>query len=313
VLVGSAGKNFDTTAVSVGDSGSINANRCSFFALVFASIIGFSAISADFYVYYPKTYPKWITFASTWSGIWVALIFCNIIGVGIATGVPNIPEWSDAYNISSGALIYACYSGLGGFGGFCVIILALGSITNNAPCSYSVALTIQVFGRYAKKVPRWFWCVLVTIVEVGLNSSLLINLSMSVLTWAPQLVLSVAGRNVLFTVFENFLPMMAYWICPWITIALEEHLIFHKLIGKPFDWTIYENKSKLPIGLAALLSFLIGWAGAIVGMEQIWYAGPLALRIGGPAGGDIGAWLAIGFTGIVFPPLRWLELKKFGR
>jgi hypothetical protein len=51
VLIGSAGKSFDTTAISVGDSGTINANRCSFFALVFASIIGFSAISADFYVY----------------------------------------------------------------------------------------------------------------------------------------------------------------------------------------------------------------------------------------------------------------------
>jgi purine-cytosine permease-like protein len=172
VLIGSAGKNFDTTAVSTGDSGSITANRCSFFALIFASIIGFSAISADFYVYYPKTYPKWITFASTWSGIWVALIFTNIIGVGIATGIPNIPEWSDAYDISSGALLYACYSGLGGFGGFCVVILALGSITNNAPCSYSAALTIQVLGRYAKKVPRWFWCVLITVVEVSLSTSL---------------------------------------------------------------------------------------------------------------------------------------------
>jgi purine-cytosine permease-like protein len=58
VLIDSAGGNFDTAAISVGDYGTINANRCSFFALVFAGIIGFSAISADFYVYYPKTYPK---------------------------------------------------------------------------------------------------------------------------------------------------------------------------------------------------------------------------------------------------------------
>lgn len=168
MLIGSAGKHFDTTVVSTGDSASINANRCSFFALVFASIIGFSAISADFYVYYPKTYPKWITFASTWSGIWIALIFCNIIGVGIATSVPNIPEWSDAYSISSGALLYACYDGLGGFGGFCVVILALGTITNNAPCGYSAALTIQVLGRYTKKVPRWFWCIIIMIAEVNI-------------------------------------------------------------------------------------------------------------------------------------------------
>lgn len=172
VLIGSAGKNFDTSAVSVGDSRTINANRCSFFALVFSSIIGFSAISADFYIYYPKNYPKWITFATTWSGIWLALIFCNIIGIGIATGVPNIPEWSDAYGVSSGALLYACYSGLGGFGGFCVVILSLGSITQNAPCAYSAALTIQVLGRYAKKVPRWLWCILISVVEVSFSSSI---------------------------------------------------------------------------------------------------------------------------------------------
>jgi purine-cytosine permease-like protein len=107
--------------------------------------------------------------------------------------------------------------------------------------------------------------------------------------------------------------MMAYWICPWITIVLEEHLLFHKLTSKAFDWSIYESKSKLPIGRAAFLSFLIGFAGAVVGMYQIWYTGPIALKVGGAYGGDIGAWLAIGFAGVVFPPLRWLELKKFGR
>ena len=80
-----------------------------------------------------------------------ALIICNIIVVGIATGVPDIPERSVAYDISSGALLNDCYSGLGGFGGSCVVNLALGSVTNNAPCSYSAALTIQVLGRYAKK------------------------------------------------------------------------------------------------------------------------------------------------------------------
>ncbi len=50
-----------------------------------------------------------------------------------------------------------------------------------------------------------------------------------------------------------------------------------------------------------------------MGMYQIWYTGPIALKVGGAYGGDIGAWLAIGFAGVAFPPLRWLELKKFGR
>lgn len=170
VLIGCTGKDWDTSAASVGDSATVSANRATFFALVFASIIGFTAISADFYVYYPKDYPKWITFTSTWSGMWISVMFSNIVGVGIATGVPNIPAWNDAYNTSSGALFYECLRPLGGFGGFCVVILALGSITNNAPCSYSAALTIQVLGRWASRVPRWAWCLVITAVEVSLIS-----------------------------------------------------------------------------------------------------------------------------------------------
>ncbi len=197
VLLGSAAKNFDTSAVSVGPAGTITANRCSFFALEFASVIGFAAIGADFYVYYPTTTSKWITFLTTWSGTWLALIFCNIVGIGIATGVAGTPAWNEAYGISSGALLLECYHGLGGFGGFCVVILALGSVTNNAPCTYAAALTIQVLGRYAKAIPRWVWCVFITLIE---------------------LVCSVAGRNHLFNIFENFLPIMSYWVCPWILL-----------------------------------------------------------------------------------------------
>ena len=211
--------------------------------------------------------------------------------MGIATGVAINPAWSDAYSVSSGALLLACYNGLGGFGGFCVVILALGSIINNAPCTYAAALTFQVLGRYAKATPRWVLCVLITLIE---------------------LVCSVAGRNSLFNIFENFLPIMSYWVCPWLTIALEEHLLFHVLRRVPFDWTAWEDKKKLPVGAAALFAWLRSAAGAIIGMYQIWYQGPVALQIGG-YGGDIGAWMSIAFAGVMYPPLRYLELKKFGR
>ena len=291
MLVGSAGKSFDTSAVSVGPAGTITANRCSFFALVFATVIGFSSVAADFYVYYPTTTSKRITFLMTWSGTWVATVFCDLIGVAIATGVPTNPGWSDAYSVSSGALLLACYDGLGGFGGFCAIILAFGSITNNAPCTYAAANTFQALGRYAKAVPRWVWCVIITLIE---------------------LICSVAGRNHLFNIFENFLPIMSYWICPWLTIALEEHLLFHTLRGVSFDWTAWEDKRRLPIGAAALFAWLVGWAGAIIGMDQVWYQGPIASKIGG-YGGDIGAWMSIAFACVTYPPLRYLELKKFGR
>lgn len=215
----------------------------------------------------------------------------ELIGVGIATGVGSNKAWEDAYNISSGALLKASYEGLGGFGSFCVVLLALGCIQNNVPSTYVAALSIQTLGRYVRKIPRWLLCLFLMVIE---------------------LVCSVAGRNHLYEVFENFLPIMAYWVCPWLTIVLEEHVFFHALIGKSFDWTAWQDNKRLPFGAAAMVSWLIGWAGAIVGMAQVWYTGPIALKVGG-WGGDVGGWLSIAFAGVVYPPLRWLEMKNFGR
>lgn len=59
--------------------------------------------------------------------------------------------------------------------------------------------------------------------------------------------------------------------------------------------------------LAALMASLVGWAAAIVGMSQVWYVGPLARGIG-VVGAETGVWVAT-----AFPPLRRLELRKFGR
>ena len=81
-------------------------------------------------------------------------MFVELIGVGIATGIGSNHGWAEAYNFSSGALLLTCFDGFGGFGGLCVVILALGAIQNNAPSTYVAALSIQTFGPYAKAVPR---------------------------------------------------------------------------------------------------------------------------------------------------------------
>jgi len=47
-------------------------------------------------------------------------------------------------------------------------------------------------------------------------------------------------------------------------------------------------------------------------MDQVWYIGPLAKKVG-EDGTDLGIWLGCGFALIVFPLLRYVELKKIGR
>ena len=71
---------------------------------------------------------------------------------------------------------------------------------------------------------------------------------------------------------------MGYWLAIWIAITIEEQLIFRWRSG--YDWTVWNQKEKLPMGIAALVAFLVGWAGAILCMAQVWYIGPIAARVG---------------------------------
>ena len=91
-------------------------------------------------------------------------------------------------------------------------------------------------------------------------------------------------------------------------MTFEDEFLFRS--GK-FDWDTWNRRDILPHGFAALLAFLTGWAGAILGMYQTYYTGPIAALIG--HGADVGLPVSLGWTAIVYPPARWLELKLIGR
>lgn len=324
ILAGTAGPKFNVSSQSTGGS----AGRLSFLSLSLSAPVAWCAGASDFYVYvsqtqtlftrghpsirdlftlrgwsmliilfpltamvlqYPESTLKRLTFLMTLIGLWASYTFVYIIGIGLASGIAVTPSWSTAYNISSGALILEGYSAVGGFGKFCGVVVALGIIANSIGGTYSAALDCQVLGRYGKVVPRYLWVCAVVLV---------------------YFVCAVAGRRNLLDIFQNFLPLMGYWIVIFVSIVFEEHVIFRRNRG--FDWSSWEDKKYLPVGAAAMTAFLVGWVGAIVGMYQVWYVGPIAKLVGG-IGADIGIWLGTGFTLLTFPPLRYLELRHFGR
>ena len=103
-------------------------------------------MGADFYTYYPVKTSRRLVFLLTWSAMWTAFLFACLVGVAIATGVASTPKWNDAYAVSSGALLLACYDGLGSLGGLCVVILALGGIANMA---------VSLSGKPSFCIRRW--------------------------------------------------------------------------------------------------------------------------------------------------------------
>ncbi|KAK5693826.1 Vitamin B6 transporter [Elasticomyces elasticus] len=151
-----------------------------------------------------------------------------------------------------------------------------------------MSMNFQMLGNYWLKVPRPVFTIATTIAYAAC---------------------AIGGRNMLYQIFKNFLPLIGYWIVIWLTIVIEQHIFFNR--GREYDWTMWNNRQKLPIGIAAGIAFLVGWAGAIVGMDQTYFAGPLAKSA--PGNCELGIWLGAGFTAVVYPPLRFLETRIIRR
>ncbi|TKA75084.1 hypothetical protein B0A55_05596 [Friedmanniomyces simplex] len=270
ILAGVAGPKFDLHAnPSAGlDQRTIIGNRLSFFSLCYSAAVTYSCAGADYFVYYPEATPKWTVFIVTVIGLVVSFTLEFMIGIGLASGIASNPAWANAYQVSQGALAVEGFRPLGAFGSFLSVILALGLVANLIAPTYSSGVDFQVLGGIFERVPRFVW-----------NTA-----GVAIYT-----VCAIAGREHLAEIFTNFLALMGYWVSIWIAIVLEEHLIFRKGRKIGWNWEAWNDRRKLPVGIAALIAFLVGWAGAILCMAQVWYIGPLAALVG-EYGGDV-SWL----------------------
>jgi purine-cytosine permease-like protein len=257
ILVGVAGPQFNIASQSEGDSTTVIGNRLSFFGLNLAAAITYGGGAADYFVYYPENTPRWKVFTATMIGLTTSFTFAFIVGIGLASGMTSNPTWNSAYEVSQGALIVEAFKPLGSFGGFCGVVVALGLVANLIPPTYSSGIDAQILGTWASNIPRALWNTVGVVIYT---------------------VCAAAGRSHLAEIFTNFLALMGYWVSIWMAITLEEHLIFRRKVG--FNWASWNEKGKLPLGIAALVAFVLGWVGAVLSMAQVWYVGPIAKLVG---------------------------------
>ncbi|KAH8423068.1 Vitamin B6 transporter [Aspergillus melleus] len=289
VMVGCAGPIFNTTiAPSSEPTATSNSNRLSFFSLCFASAITWAPSSADYFVYFSSTTSRWRMFLAVSTGMGLAMVMTTLLGIGLATGLSTNSSWLDASLTSQGSLLVTSFSTLHGFGSFCSVILILGMVSNNIPCTYSAGLNLQMLGRYGPRIPR----PLLTTIEVIVYTAC-----------------AVVAHDYLREIMENFLPLMSYWIVVWLVIVVEEGCVFRR--GKTYNWDIVDDVHRLPMGLAAGVSFVVGCVGAVLGMSQSYFVGPIARSLSGDC--DLGMWLALGLTAVCYPGLRLVELRMTGR
>lgn len=261
-------------------------------AINFSNASGWCSMAADYYVHFPSTTKFWKIFALTFWGIVIPTCFSVIIGacLGNAAISAKYPPYATAYEDHGlGGLIATIYHP-SGWSKFCLVLLTFSVLGNNVAINYSSGLSMQLLGHYFHAVPRFVWSLLFVIVVA---------------------VLAIAGQEHLSVVVSNFVSLLGYWTVSFTIILALEDKLFRKHDG--YNLAAWDDPSKLPWGLAAVLSLLTGYlAGGLPGMSQTWYIGPIAKKFG-PFGGDVGIYLSAAFTLIVYPALRTLEKKKTGR
>jgi len=295
-----------TPAVSAAEIASFVA----FGGAVFGFAIGWSSYAADYSVNQPEDTPSSRVFWLTYLGLFIPMVLLETLGLLFTTWKP----------LSGGTLLAGVASPLGGFGNVIVVLLALSVIANNIPNDYSLGLSVQVIGKAFQRVRRYVWTLIGAVLYVAIA------------------IPAAANFNETLT---SFLLIIAYWLAPWSIILIIEHFVFRHRRYNVDDWN---NRRRLPIGWAAILSMVIGLVGVYLGFAQVlvlgmaapfsgfiasgvhltfltclptgclWAVnGPVGHIVNPPTGMDVGFELGLVMAGISYLILRTIELNTSSR
>ncbi|THH32563.1 hypothetical protein EUX98_g1617 [Antrodiella citrinella] len=247
-------------------------------------VVTYSPISSDYTIYYHPKVSSWRLFWYAYMGLNLPIILVQCLGAAVAVSVSAVPDWNTGYeNSGVGGLIEAMLHPVGGFGKFLTVLVALSVVGNVAPSLYSFGLGFQIFMPFTSKVPRYVF---------------------SLLAIAIMLPLSIVGSHKFYDTLSNFLGIIGYWCSAFVGVIVGEHIVFRKNDFTAYDLSAWNKPGQLPPGLAALGACLLSCGLIIPSMDQAWFVGPIAKHTG-----DIGFEMAFAAAGILYLPLRTLELR----
>jgi NCS1 nucleoside transporter family len=293
IVLGEFAHSGDFSNLPMGKGEGEAASVLSFAASVYGFATGWTSYASDYTCYQPSTTSRRKVFLYVFCGLLFPLCFCEMLGLAIATATINSPAYADAYasDAVGGLLHQVLVPPLGGFGKFCLVILALSIVGNNCPNIYSLTFSLQILTHHAQRVPRFLWTFVGTAVYIAI---------------------AIPGYDHFESVLENFMLVIGYWLAIYTAIGLPEHFIF-KGGFSGYEPQNYDNPKRLPPSIAALAAFCFGVMGAVMGMAQVWFIGPIGKLIGTGYGGDIGFELAFAFAFVTYIPFRYFEKRAFGR
>ncbi|KLT45343.1 putative cytosine-purine permease [Cutaneotrichosporon oleaginosum] len=259
-----------------------------------ATQIGFTAsyagMASDFSTLLPANTPRLPLFCCVYFGLALPIIVLQIFGAACALAARSIPAWDTAAQIGAPNLVFTMF-GAGGPAKFVMVLFCFSVTANVAPTIYSCGLSGQVVFPFLVRVPRYFLAIIVT---------------------AIYLPVAIVGSTHFFTMMLNFLGVLGYWTSLYLPPALVEPILFRNPVNSityPVD--AWNKPSKLPWGLAFVISAACAVPVCAAGMSQTWWKGWIARKIEGS--GDLGFELGFMVVLILFIPLRYMERKWSGR
>lgn len=94
----------------------------------------------------------------------------------------------------------------------------------------------------------------------------------NILLSAISLALAWGGRDHLESILENFLALLGYWtVCFGLILAIETFW-FRRYLG--WDIEGWQDQSRMPLGIAGVLSLVLGFGSSFLGMNQTWVSTP---------------------------------------
>ncbi|KAK7903012.1 Purine-cytosine permease fcy21 [Exophiala xenobiotica] len=264
----------------------------SYGAALVGNASGWTLFACDYSLYLKPTTSKWKLSLSIYVGILFTTMFLQLTGLAAAACTYKNAYFAQMYEEQGGGgLFYALlvHDSLGRFGQFCIVVLFLSLVACNVACVYSASLSAQAICSKFRLIPRFFWALLANVVG---------------------LVVSIVAFYKFDEVLNDILAIISYFITLYVGIFLSEHFIYRRKLGYKIE--TYQDAKSMPFSYAGLFAFCCGVTGAVIGMYEAWWTGPLAKDISKVFPGDIGFELAFAFAFVGHASTRWLEIKRYG-
>ncbi|KAH7341411.1 cytosine-purine permease [Rhizoctonia solani] len=256
-----------------------------FAASIAGYMISWATLASDYTIYLDQSASNTKVFVFAYSGFFLPNVICEMVGAAFAVSMNALgnENWLNGYKVNNvGGLLDEVMRPAGGFGKFCIVLLALSCIAASSQCMYSFCVSFQCIAPFFARIPRYIY---------------------SIVAIAISIPLAMVGAHTYYTSLISFTGVIGYWAAAWASIVLTEHLVFRRTYSA-YDTASWDTPSVLPTGIPALAAFLISFALIIPSMNQVWFKGPI-----GKIAGDVGFEVAFCLAAGLYAVFRTVEKK----